>query len=110
MIFEETDSFKKDFKKLSKRYKSLGKDIALFKKFLSKFPLGKGRHFAVITEKETVKIVKARLFCLYLKRNSLRVIYCFDIKREKIDFMELYFKGDKEREDKEKIDIYLERC
>ncbi len=107
MIFKETNDFRKDFKRLSRKYRSLNKDIALFEKFLSKFPLGKGRHFAVLTEKEAVKIVKARLFCLHLKRDSLRIIYSFNSKREEIEFVELYFKGNKERENKERITLYL---
>ena len=62
MNFDETDEFSKDFKRLSKKYKSLADDLLEFKKVVSKFPLGTGKHFVVLIAKETVKIIKSRLF------------------------------------------------
>ncbi len=107
MNFKGTHDFNKDFKRLSKKYKSLRKDLELFKKIVTKFPLGKGRHFTIVTKTESMKIVKARFFCLYLKRDSLRIIYAFSEKKEEIEFIELYFKGDKNREDKDRIENYF---
>jgi len=70
--------------------------------------LGSSKHFNVITKNEQCIIVKARLFCRYLKGSSLRIIYAFHYQSYKIDFIEIYFKGDKENEDKERIKEYLE--
>jgi hypothetical protein len=65
-----------------------------------------------LARKSHVTIVKARLFCQSLKRNSLRIIYAYieksaEIEFVGIEFIELYFKGDKEREDAERIKRYL---
>jgi len=107
MNFNETYEFSKDFKRLSKKYKSLDDDLIEFKKVISKFPLGIGKHFVVIIEKENVKIIKSRLFCRYLKGSSLRIIYAYCEKKHRVEFVQLYFKGDKENEDHVRIKNYL---
>ncbi|MBA7632697.1 hypothetical protein ES703_40249 [subsurface metagenome] len=107
MNFDETDEFSKDFKRLSKKYKSLSDDLLEFKKVVSKFPLGIGKHFVILIEKETVKIIKGRLFCRYLKGSSLRIIYAYCENKQKVEFIQLYFKGDKENEDNNRIKNYL---
>lgn len=53
------------------------------------------RRVSILTQTESLLIVKARLACKYLRNSSLRVI-------------ELYFKGDKEREDGARISRYLQ--
>jgi hypothetical protein len=105
MNFKQTDEFAKDFKHYYKRYKTLPDDMEELKKVLNIQPLGIGRNFAVITKQNNVTIIKARLFCRSLKRNSLRLIYAYELNM--IDFIELYFKGDKEDEDRERIKRYL---
>jgi len=107
MNFNKTYEFSKDFKRLSKKYKSLDDDLIEFKKVISKFPLGSGKHFVVIIEKENVKIIKSRLFCRYLKGSSLRIIYAYCEKKHRVEFIQLYFKGDKENEDHVRIKNYL---
>ncbi len=107
MNFNEIIDFSKDFKRLSKKYRSLPNDLFEFKNVISKFPLGTGKHFAVLTGKETVKIIKARLFCRYLKGSSLRIIYAYVASRQRIEFIELYPKNEKQREDKKRIKNYL---
>jgi len=47
------------------------------------------------------------LACKYLRNSSLRVIYAYFIHERRVDFIELYFKGDKEREDGARINRYL---
>ena len=95
MNFNETDEFSKDFKRLSKKYRSLSDDLFEFKKVVSKIPLGTGKHFAILTAVETVKIIKARLFCRYLRGSSLRIIYAYREAEKTIDFIELYPKNEK---------------
>jgi len=107
MKFNEIQLFSKDFKRLSKKYRSLPDDLLEFKKVVSKFPLGTGKHFALLTATETVKVIKARLFCRYLKGSSLRVIYAYRGIKPVVEFIEIYSKTEKEREDKERIKNYL---
>jgi len=109
MSFDETQEFVKDFKHLSKKYKSLSADLLEFKKIVTRFPIGTGKHFATLTEIKDIKIIKARFFCRYLKGSSLRVIYSYSEKDLKIDFIELYFKGDKASENQDRIREYLQQ-
>ena len=105
--FEEQSEFSKEIKQLAKKYRSLPDDLVEFKKVLEVRPLGAGKHFNVITRTEIVIIIKARLFCKYLKGSSLRVVYVFFPAEDKVELMEIYFKGDKENEDRERIKEYL---
>jgi len=107
MNFSETDEFKKDFKRLSKKYLSLSDDLLEFKKIVCKFPLGTSKHFTQLHIQENIAIIKARLFCRYLRGSSLRIIYAYHKAKQLIEFIEMYFKGDKEKEDKIKILKYL---
>src|SRR3989338_5877847 len=103
MNFNETDEFSKDFKRLLKKYKSLPDDLLEFKKVVTALPLSSGRHFNVITKTEEVAIVKARLFCRYLRGASLRIIYARRKQEATIDFIELYFKGEQVNENRNRI-------
>ena len=107
MNFNEIDYFTKDFKRLSKKYKSLSDDLLEFKKVISEFPLGRGKHFIILTATEAVKIIKARLFCRYLKGSSLRVVYAYTETKQIIEFIEVYPISVKEREDRQRINDYL---
>ncbi len=42
-----------------------------------------------------------------LKRSTLRLTYAYHEDENKIYFIEIYFKGDKENEDRERIKEYL---
>lgn len=107
MNFNESMEFQKEIKRLGKKYKSLPNDLQEFCNVVSVVPLGNSKHFNVITQTENFYIIKARLFCRYLKGTSLRIIYSYFEKNRKIEFIELYFKGDKENEDRERIKDYL---
>lgn len=112
MNFKNTAEFHKDFKRLSKKFKSLDGDLFEFKKILSESPLGIGKHFNVITKIDQLYVVKARFFCKSLKKKDLRVIYAYIenhqiIEMVGIEFIEMYFKGNKENEDSERIKEYL---
>lgn len=107
MNFDESLDFTKEFKRLAKKYRSLPNDLDEFKRVVVVAPLGNSKHFNVITKTEQCTIVKARLFCRYLKGTSLRIIYAFHYQSCKIGFIEIYFKGDKEGEDRERIKEYL---
>ena len=112
MNFKNTTEFQKDFKRLSKKFKSLDTDLIEFKKILNEAPLGIGKHFNVVTKTGYLYIIKARFFCKSLKKKNLRVIYAYIenhriIEMVDIEFIEIYFKGDKSNEDRERIKEYL---
>ena len=98
MNFSETHEFSKELKRLSKKYRSLPDDLLEFKKIVSEIPLGSGKHFVVLHENEEVKILKARLFCRYLRGASLRIIYAYREAEITIDFIEIYYKGERANE------------
>jgi hypothetical protein len=107
MNYDETPEFAKEFKKLAKKYRTLPEDLKTFKKNVVVIDLGKNKNFAILHRDNQFFIVKARLFCRYLKRNTLRMVYVWDKREETIEFIEIYFKGDKENEDRDRIRKYL---
>lgn len=112
MNFKNTEEFQKDFKKLSKKFKTTDDDLTEFKKVLSAAPLGIGKHFNVIAKNDFIYIIKARFFCRSLKKKDLRIIYAYienhqTIEMIGIEFIEIYFKGNKENENRERIKEYL---
>ena len=112
MNFRTNERFQKDFKKLFKKFRSLEDDLLEFKKILSEAPLGIGKHFNIITKSDYYYIIKARFFCRSLKKKDLRIIYsyienCQTKEMSGIEFLEIYFKGEKENEDRDRIKEYL---
>ncbi len=107
MNFKQTPEFSKEFKRFSKKYPSLPEDLEEFKKIISTIPLGNTKHFNVLTKNGEYVVLKARLFCRYLKGSSLRIIYSFHQTSKTIEFIELYFKGEKENEDRQRKKEYL---
>ncbi len=112
MKFKSTIEFQKEFKRLFKKFRSLNEDLIEFKKVLSESPLGIGKHFNIITKTNFVYIIKARFFCKSLKKKDLRIIYAYienhqTIEMVGIEFIEIYFKGKKENEDRVRIKEYL---
>ena len=99
--------FEKDFKKLSKRYRTLPDDFAQFIDVISAEPPKPSNRIAIITQHESLWIIKARLACMSLRNHDLRIIFAYFTQERRVDFIELYFKGDKEREDRERIKKYL---
>jgi hypothetical protein len=108
MNFDESSLFSKELKRLARKYKSLHKDLEEFKQVIAAVPLGTSKHFNVLTKTEQCVIVKARLFCRYLKGSALRIVYAYKEEHTLIEFIEVYFKGDKENEDQDRIREYLE--
>ena len=107
MTFDELPEFQKERKRLARKYRSLSDDLREFRNVVSVVPLGNRKHFAVIAQNENLHIVKARLFCRYLKGSSLRVLYSYFEQEQRIEFIEIYFKGDKENEDRHRVKEYL---
>ena len=121
--YGETPEFQKDFKKLLKKFKSLEDDLELVKiAAIELFHIQKVNNLSVFpiqgfctTEIQICKIKK--FACKSLKgrgsKSGIRVIYAFHCQNCKVEFIEIYFKGEKENEDRERIKDYLknfERC
>ena len=107
MNFDEIPEFQKDHKRLSRKYLSLSDDLQEFRKVVTAVPLGNRKHFNVIAQTDILYIIKARLFCRYLKGSSLRVVYAYFKQKQRIEFIEVYFKGNRENEDHDRIKKYL---
>lgn len=105
--FDDLPEFEKEFKKLFKKYKTLNDDFEKFKKILIVTPTGVGKNFVIIHSSSSIKIVKARMACRALRDRSLRIIYAYFEQNRRIEFLELYFKGEKENEDRGRIKEYL---
>ncbi len=105
MRFDSTTEFEKDFKKLNRRYKSLTDDIKTFKNVVEFCPEGNTKHFNIIRTKYNIKIIKARFFCIYLKGDSMRVVYA--LHEDKVVFIQLYYKGDVQSHDNNRVTQYL---
>lgn len=109
MKFSETDKFSSEFKRLSKKYKSLPEDLEEFKKVVTTIPCGTSKHFTILHIHDTAKIIKARLACRYLKgSDKLRIVYAYHEDRQSVVFIEIYFKGEKEREDQQRLAQYVD--
>ena len=105
--FYQLPEFEKELKKLSKKYPSLVSDIEDIKSVLLTSPTGIGKNFTIIKTTEEIKIVKVHIHCESLRARIMRLIYAYH--KNKIEFMyiEVYFKGDKVNEDRERIEEYL---
>jgi len=121
--YGETPEFQKDFKKLLKKFKSLEDDLELVKiATIELFHIQKINNLSTFPIQDfctkEIQICKIKKFaCKALKgrgsKSGIRVIYAFHCINLKIDFIEIYFKGEKENEDRERIKNYLksfERC
>ena len=113
MQFRITEGFAKEFKRLVKKYRTLSDDLSKFEKVLAVFPCGNGsKHWNRIhvSADGEVEIFKVRLACASMKGESrFRVIYAYnrnDGSIEHIDFIDIYFKGDRANEDRDLIEEY----
>lgn len=121
MNYSENPEFARDFKKLLKKFPSLTEDLATVKQYdIELFHLQKiDKHgiFKIenIGNSEDLQFFKIKKFaCKALKgrgsKSGIRVIYAFYCQSCKVDFIEIYFKGEKENEDRERIKEYLKNC
>lgn len=107
--FLESLEFERELKKLSKKYPSLKGDIEDIKPILLNQPCGIGKNFTIIHSSARVKIVKVRIHCESLRKRSIRLVYSYKEDEIEFIFLELYFKGDKANEDRERIEDYLKK-
>ena len=97
--------FKKELKKLQKKYPSLPKDLAVIEKLIFAFPFGEdSRHCNVLKQAKRKFICKRRMMCRSVKGSEFRVIYFYDGETITLEYLEIYYKGNKEAEDKKRVD------
>ena len=117
IIYKQTEGFKKDLGRLLKKFPSLNQDIEVAKTFaIELFHLQKINRQAIFPIPnfctEELKICKLKKFaCKALKgrgvKSGIRIIYAYHVSTNAIDFIEMYFKGESENENKERIKDYL---
>ena len=112
--------FEKDLKRLLKRFSSLEDDLQMFIKVaMNAFHKKKVDSNAIFHISDlgisSPKIYKAKKFaCKALKgkgaQSGIRVIYAYYEEMDRIEFLEIYYKGDKASEDRERIkDYYIKK-
>jgi len=105
--FYQLPEFEKELKKLAKKYPSIVSDVEDIKPILSDSPTGVGKNFTIINITGEIKVVKVRIQCESLRSRAIRLIYAFRGDRIEFIYLELYFKGDKANEDRERVRQYL---
>ena len=105
--------FERDLKKLAKRFKTLEDDLDTFVETQLNLyhKLGidnKGIVQLADLKIENPKVYKARKFaCRSLKgrgvQSGIRIIYAYFEEKDKIELIEVYYKGDKGSEDRQRI-------
>ena len=120
-IFHEISripEFEKDMRKLLKKFKTLEEDLKIFiEKELNLYHKlnkdNKGVFPIPGLQIEYPKIYKGKKFaCKSLKgkgvQSGIRVIYAYFEKEDKIELIEIYYKGDKENENRKMIEKYYQ--
>jgi len=115
---ERRPEFDRDLKALKKKYRSLDEDLgALIKSGLHAFhhlgvDAGHIEKMAGIQTSDGIVMYKVvRMACKALKgtgsKSGMRVIYGYEAARDRVVLVEIYFKGDKENEDRERVRGFL---
>ena len=117
ITYESTSGFEKELKRLLKKFRTLEDDIEVAKKnviellHLMKIDNNSVEPIPNFCSDE-LKVCKIKKFaCRALKgrgvQSGIRVIYAYHTLTNTVDFIEMYFKGESENEDKERIKQYL---
>jgi len=109
MEFSESEEFTKEFKKLAKKYPTLSDDLDVVKKIIAADPAGNGtKHWNTLKQDDQDNhIMKMRMMCRAVRGSQFRLVYFYNGKNVEVLFIELYFKGNKEREDTKRIDEFF---
>jgi mRNA-degrading endonuclease RelE of RelBE toxin-antitoxin system len=111
--------FERDLKSLCKRFRTIEEDLEIFieNELFLYHKLGKdtkGVFQIPGLPVKDIKIYKAKKFaCRALKgkgvQSGMRVIYSYSEDTDTIELIEIYYKGDKENEDRERISRHYEK-
>jgi len=117
ITYKSTSGFDKDLKRLLKKFRTLEDDIDVAKKnAIELFHSLKVDNNSIEPIQnfcsDEVKICKIKKFaCKALKgrgvQSGIRVIYAYYVSTNTVDFIEMYFKGESENENKDRIKEYL---
>ncbi len=113
MTFDELEEYGKDLKRLLKKYRTLEDDIAIVKKVLTAEPKERPPFsFRIDGLGLTTCVIKVKkIACRAMKgkgvNTGFRLIYAHFEEEGRIVLVELYYKGDKENEDRERIMKYF---
>ncbi|MDX2245852.1 MAG: hypothetical protein SF052_03690 [Bacteroidia bacterium] len=109
ILFEDLPEFRKDLKHLLKKYRTLEEDLVVVKKDLNDEP-GENPPFSFRISglgTETCVIKVKKIACKAIKgkgvNSGLRLIYAWFPAEQRIVFIEIYHKSEKELEDRERI-------
>ncbi len=109
MTFDELAEFKGDLKKLLKKYRTLNDDLFEVKTILKKKPKARPPFSFRIDnlDLEACVIKVKKIACRSLKgrgvNSGLRLIYAHFEEEDKIIFVEIFHKNDKQSEDRQRI-------
>lgn len=113
MTFDELAEYQRDLKTLLKKYRTLNDDLSVVKKVLEIFP-DERPPFSFRIDNLGLEncIIKVRkIACKALKgrgvNSGLRLVYAYFAEEQRITFIELYHKNEKENEDRERILKYF---
>lgn len=112
--YVETKEFKRDIKKLLKKFSSLKDDLKVNKQYRIELFHVKGIDSRSIVEIQGIgnngelQFFKVKKFqCKTLKgrgaKSGIRLIYAYFPREQKIVFLEIYFKANQENENKNRI-------
>jgi hypothetical protein len=108
MLVTRTAAFEKDCKRL-KRFISLTRDVENFLDIAKVYPHGTGsKHWHCLHKHEEYVVYKVRLACASLKgETKMRIVYAYHAESKRFDLIELYWKGEKENHDYERVKEYI---
>lgn len=98
MQFSSIPEFEKEFKDLSKKWRSLRNDLERLKDVLLQFPRGYPPGIVRVPNLDVqIEVYKVKHFrCTDMKgkgsRSGIRIIYAYLPKQGKIEFVEIYYK------------------
>lgn len=115
-IFSEVrklPEFERDLKKLLKKYRTLEEDLETFKHTQLNLLHKQGKDYGGCVRIANLGIAYPHIYkaikfaCRSLKgtgrKSGIRVIYAYYEKEDIIEFIEIYYKGDKANEDRKRI-------
>jgi hypothetical protein len=122
MNFDYAAEFKKELKRLSKKWRSLPSDIDYIKPLIESLYISEdpqelsafrdaffnGKRAAILQIKDDAEVVKMRLDVESLStNNNVRIIFKAVIVTHTVTFIEIFAKNEKSREDTQRIKRYL---
>ena len=111
MDFTSQPDFSRSFKRFVKKYPGFAGDVDLLKRVIAACPEGNGtKHWNRLRESadHLAVVLKVRLACRAIKGESrFRVVYGFRTDIQRVDLIELYFKGEQTSETDKLLDEWL---